>query len=450
MRIPRPQPGPWPRLRLPRRTARLRLTLLYSGVFLLCAVGLLGLTYLLVASKIPHPEDLGRTRSPMSGPGFAGNPALQSLPDRVVAATQASKQAGIQAAVQQSAADLRQLQIQSGIALGIASVVAFTLGWLAAGRILRPLSTITATARRISATSLSERLNLPGPDDELKELGDTLDGLFARLEASFEAQRHFVANASHELRTPLTADRALLQVALDEPDATTGMWREAGEELLASNTEQEHLIEALLTLATSEAGHHHREPVDLCAVIRAVLLTPRPETRRLGLRLEAATAPAALDGDPVLTERLVANLVDNAVRHNIPDGSGPGCHPDRRRPGHRVGGEHRAGHPAGPGRRAIPALPSAAVTPRQPWPRTWPVHRPRDRHRPRRHCHRASPASGRPGDRGRLPAAGPGLEPSSATGRRVRRVAHRRQRRRSTARATPSLPRARFRPANSW
>jgi signal transduction histidine kinase len=316
MRIPRPQPGPWPRLRLPRRTARLRLTLLYSGVFLLCAVGLLGLTYLLVASKIPHPEGLGRTRSPMSGPGFAGNPALQSLPDRVVAATQASKQA----AVQQSAADLRQLQIQSGIALGIASVVAFTLGWLAAGRILRPLSTITATARRISATSLSERLNLPGPDDELKELGDTLDGLFARLEASFEAQRHFVANASHELRTPLTADRALLQVALDESDATAGMWRDAGEELLASNTEQGHLIEALLTLATSEAGLHHREPVDLCTVTREVLLTPRPETRRLGLRLEAATTPAVLDGDPVLAERLVANLVDNAVRHNTPGG----------------------------------------------------------------------------------------------------------------------------------
>jgi signal transduction histidine kinase len=316
MRIPRPQPWPWPRLRLPRRTARLRLTLLYSGVFLLCAVGLLALTYLLVASDIPHPEGGGRTRPPMSGPGFAGNPALQSLPDRVVAATQASKQA----AVQQSAADLRQLQIQSGIALGIASVVAFTLGWLAAGRILRPLSTITATARRISATSLSERLNLPGPNDELKELGDTLDGLFARLEASFEAQRHFVANASHELRTPLTADRALLQVALDEPDAAAGIWRAAGEELLASNTEQGHLIEALLTLATSEAGLHHREPVDLCTVTREVLLTPRPETRRLGLRLEAATAPAVLDGDPVLAERLVANLVDNAVRHNIPGG----------------------------------------------------------------------------------------------------------------------------------
>jgi signal transduction histidine kinase len=308
MRIPRLRPGSWSRR--PRRTARLRLTLLYSGVFLLCAMVLLGLTYVLVASKALHMAGADRTRPPpYSGSTFPGTGAGKSLAAVVKQATK-----------KQSAADLRQLQIQSGIALGVATVVALTLGWLAAGRILRPLSTITATARRISATSLSERLNLPGPDDELKELSDTLDGLFARLEGSFEAQRHFVANASHELRTPLTADRALLQVALDEPDATADMWRDAGEELLASNTEQGHLIEALLTLATSQAGLHRREPVDLCAVTRAVLLTPRPETRRLGLHIEAATTPAVLDGDPVLTERLVANLVDNAVRHNIPDG----------------------------------------------------------------------------------------------------------------------------------
>jgi signal transduction histidine kinase len=306
MRIPRQRPGLWSRLRLPRRTARLRLTLLYSGVFLLCAMALLGLTYLLVASKAPHPG--GSPSPPIFKPGFSGSgtPSMAAFVKR--------------AAIEQSDADLRNLQIQSGIALGIATIVALTLGWLAAGRILRPLSTITATTRRISATSLSERLNLPGPNDELKELGDTLDGLFARLEASFEAQRHFVANASHELRTPLTADRALLQVALDEPDATADMWRDAGEELLASNTEQGHLIEALLTLATSEAGLHHREPVDLCTITREVLLTPRPETRRLGLHLEPATTPAVLDGDPVLTERLLANLVDNAVRHNIPGG----------------------------------------------------------------------------------------------------------------------------------
>jgi signal transduction histidine kinase len=307
MRIPRPRPGFWSRLRPPRRTARLRLAFLFGGVFVVCALALIGVNYLLFATA-PHAPDIGRP-PPYSGAKPVGNPASQPPAAQLK-----------EAASQQAAADVRRLQIQSGIALGIASAVALTLGWLAAGRILRPLSTITATARRISATSLSERLTLPGPHDELKELGDTLDGLFARLEASFEAQRHFVANASHELRTPLTADRALLQVALDEPDATADMWRDAGEELLASNTEQERLIEALLTLATSEAGLHRREPVDLCAATRAVLLTPRPETRRLGLRVEAATTPAVLHGDPVLAERLVANLVDNAVRHNIPGG----------------------------------------------------------------------------------------------------------------------------------
>jgi signal transduction histidine kinase len=201
----------------------------------------------------------------------------------------------------------------------VVSAGAFGLGWLAAGRILRPLTTITATARRISATSLTQRLDLHGPDDELKELGDTLDSLFDRLEDSFQAQRHFVANASHELRTPLSADRTLLQVSLEDPDAP-GPWQAVAQELLDSNTEQERLIEALLALATSQAGLHHREPVDLSALVSSVLLTPRHEVNRLGLYVETVTKPAVLDGDPVLAERLVANLVDNAVRHNIPGG----------------------------------------------------------------------------------------------------------------------------------
>jgi signal transduction histidine kinase len=204
--------------------------------------------------------------------------------------------------------------------LAIVAVAAFALGWLVAGRILRPMATITATARRISATSLHERLALQGPRDELKELGDTLDDLFARLEASFEAQRHFVANASHELRTPLTADRTLLQVALDDPATTPDMWRSTSEELLASNTEQERLIEALLALASSEGGLDHREPADLAAIARQALDASRPWISRLGLRIEAAIQPAALDGDPLLVERLVANLIDNAVGHNIPGG----------------------------------------------------------------------------------------------------------------------------------
>lgn len=219
----------------------------------------------------------------------------------------------------QRAADSHQLLVTSGIALAIVAVLALLAGWLAAGRMLRPIRTITRTARRISSTSLHKRLALDGPQDELKELGDTLDDLFGRLEAAFEAQRHFVANASHELRTPLTRERTLVQVALGDPSTTTEVWRSTGHELLASNREQETLIEALLTLATSESGLDHREPVDLSVVAHSVLLS-RPDTDCLGLRIDRTTASAPLHGDPRLLEALVANLVDNAITHNVEGG----------------------------------------------------------------------------------------------------------------------------------
>ena len=199
-------------------------------------------------------------------------------------------------------------------------MAAAAIGWLIAGRVLRPLRTITAAARRISASSLHERLALPGPDDELKELADTLDSLFARLEASFDAQRRFAANASHELRTPLTRERTLLQVTLADPAATTGTWQAVSAELLASNAEQEHLIEALLTLASSEAGPGQRQPADLAAITSAALAAARPAISRLGLHVQASIQPALLDGDPLLVQQLAANLIDNAVRHNIPGG----------------------------------------------------------------------------------------------------------------------------------
>lgn len=161
---------------------------------------------------------------------------------------QVAQAGSVQAA--QRAADSHQLLVNSGIALAIVAVLALGAGWLVAGRMLRPIRTITRTARRISSASLHERLALDGPADELKELGDTLDDLFGRLDAAFEAQRHFVANASHELRTPLTAERNLLQVALDDPDTSADTWRSTAEELLASNDEQKQLIEALLALGT--------------------------------------------------------------------------------------------------------------------------------------------------------------------------------------------------------
>jgi signal transduction histidine kinase len=216
--------------------------------------------------------------------------------------------------------DRQQLLVISVIALAVFVVGAAVPGWLLAGRVLRPLSTITAAARRISASSLHERLSLRGPDDELKELADTLDNLLARLEASFDAQRRFAANASHELRTPLTRERTLLQVTLADPDSTASTWQATGRELLASNAEQARLIDSLLTLASSEAADSEYETLDLAVIASAALAAVRPEISRLGLRVETALEPAAVNGDSLLDQQLAANLIDNAARHNIPGG----------------------------------------------------------------------------------------------------------------------------------
>jgi signal transduction histidine kinase len=184
---------------------------------------------------------------------------------------------------------------------------------------LRPIRTIARAARRISSTNLHERLALEGPEDELKELGDTLDDLFARLEAAFEAQRRFVAHASHVLRTPLTRERAVVQVALGDP-STSDAWRSAGQELLDSNREQERLIDALLTLASSVRGLDSRELVDLSEIAGSVA-NAQLVGDRLGLHIETNLQSAPLDGDPRLIERIVANLVGNAVTHNVEGGT---------------------------------------------------------------------------------------------------------------------------------
>jgi signal transduction histidine kinase len=296
MRIPRP--------RLPRRTARLRLAVLCGGVFVLGGAAVPATTFLLVST--------------MTNPGQGQKPGNKAFPGT---RPDPAGITAVQGAAQMHAFDIeRQLLIWSGIALAIAIVAAVVPGWFIAGRMLRPLSTITTAARRISASSLHERLALPGPDDELKELGDTLDDLFARLEASFDAQRRFVANASQELRTPLTRERTLLQVTRANPAHTLDTWQAVSAELLASNAEQEHLIEALLTLASSEGGPGHREPVDLAPLASACLAAASLETGRLGLQVRADVRPADLDGDPVLIRRLVSNLIENAVRHNAPGG----------------------------------------------------------------------------------------------------------------------------------
>jgi signal transduction histidine kinase len=215
----------------------------------------------------------------------------------------------------------RQLLIVSGIALAIMTVVSILLGWLVAGRVLRPLRTITATTRDISASNLHERLDLRGPDDELKELGDTIDGLLERLDSAFRSQRQFVANASHELRTPLARQRTLAQVALSDPDACADSLRAAHERILASGEQQEQLIDALLTLSRAQSAAVLPRVVDLAAVAGELVAVRRSEAEACGVRVVPSFEPALLSGDPRLVERLVANLIDNAIRHNTEGGT---------------------------------------------------------------------------------------------------------------------------------
>jgi len=309
---------------LPRRTVRLRMTLLYGGLFLVSGAALLTITYLLlrhaVAGQFASGDSFSPTPSGTSGvkpssgtpgplPGGGEGFSLQLLPPQAAAAMERQKDAV-----------LHQLLINSGIALAIMSVISIMLGWIVAGRILRPLRTITATARDISATSLHQRLALDGPGDELKELGDTFDSLLSRLEASFQAQRQFVANASHELRTPLALQRTLGQVALSDPDATVESLRTAHERILAAGTQQERLIEALLTLTRSHAGIEVSHPFDLAQLIREVVDARRSEADYRTVTIQPAISTALAAGHRPLAERLVTNLVDNALRHNTPHG----------------------------------------------------------------------------------------------------------------------------------
>ena len=286
-------------LRLPRRTLRAQLALLYAALFgtSLAAVAAVAVifkpNFLVGTSCAPAPGTPVRGLPCQSGDGlsFAGT---------------------ISHDMKQNVAGIAVVLVMAVLALGI--------GWLIAGRVLRPLRTITATARDISAGNLNQRLAVDGPDDEFRQLGETLDGLFTRLEASFQAQRHFVANASHELRTPLTAEKTLLQVALADPDATTVTLRSVCEKALHWNDQQERLIDSLLTLASSERGIERWETFDLADIAARAVLDRHAEAERRGIRVDTTLSSAPATGDPVLTESLVANLVSNAIRHNLAGG----------------------------------------------------------------------------------------------------------------------------------
>jgi signal transduction histidine kinase len=315
------------RLPLPRRTIRLRLAVLYGSLFFLSGAVLLGIIYAGVARthgvySTAFPAPVIRTEVHVApagtaprGVGGSREKAEQALHAPVPGAAAVRVfDAG------QHGADVRVLAFVSLIALVAMAALSMGLGWLVAGRVLRPLRTITGAAREISATDLHRRLALTGPDDEFKELGDTFDGLLGRLDASFQAQRQFVANASHELRTPLARLKTLAQVALADPNASVESLRAAHDRVLASEQQLEQLIDALLSLARSERGLDRRQPVDLAALVGEVLADRRDQIERRGLQLHATLDPARIQGDPQLLERLVANLIDNAIRHNSAGG----------------------------------------------------------------------------------------------------------------------------------
>jgi signal transduction histidine kinase len=322
-------------LRAPRATARLRLTLLYGALFLLSGTVLLAVTYVLAA----HATDI--TVPGPKGASFGYVPSKSTVPPRGASATGSHvvhltpAQGG---QLQTEATHLHdvamhRLLIGSGLTLAAMAVISIALGWLMAGRVLAPVRAINAAARRISASNLHERLSHAGPDDEFAELATTLDDLLERLEVSFDAQRHFVANASHELRTPLTLDHALLERALRNQDPTDAFWRNTCERLLASSQQQHRLIDALLTLARSEAALERSESCELSEIVDRVLLSPELDTNNTGLQMHTDFDLAPVTGDPRLLETLVRNLIDNAIRHNTPGGQV------------EVSTERRAGHP---------------------------------------------------------------------------------------------------------
>jgi signal transduction histidine kinase len=298
-----------------RPTIRIRLTVLYGGMFLIAGVILLWIIYLLAAQALHEGNELPFRL--LSGNVEPTNASCQLPSD---GSTGSQFMQGIQSCMRvQRELALNNLLKRSLLALVGIAVVAFAVGYVMAGRVLAPLGRITRTARGVVSSDLKRRIHMEGPDDELKELADTFDDMLERLERSFDAQRRFVANASHELRTPLAINRTLLEVQLADPDGSAEL-QQLGKTLLATNERSEQLVEGLLLLARSDNEIVDRKPVDLAEAASQALDQTRSEAHHRGVKLRGSLKSAVVQGNGVLLERIALNLVQNAVRYNTPDG----------------------------------------------------------------------------------------------------------------------------------
>ncbi|MFG2777354.1 sensor histidine kinase [Streptomyces prunicolor] len=301
----RPEP-PFPWL---RPTIRIRLTLLYGGMFLIAGILLLSIIYLLAAhalnvgSELPFKVISGSVGS--STCNFPSEPSATTLNNAMDQCVNEQRQHA-----------LDDLLSRSLLALLGLAIIAFAFGYAMAGRVLSPLGRITRTARAVAGSDLSRRIELDGPDDELKELADTFDEMLERLQRAFTAQQRFVGNASHELRTPLAINRTLLEVHLSDPGAPVEL-QQLGKTLLATNERSEQLVEGLLLLARSDNQIVERKPVDLAEVAEQAVDQVHAEAAAKGVVIRGEQKPAVVQGNGILLERIALNLVQNAVRYNV-------------------------------------------------------------------------------------------------------------------------------------
>jgi signal transduction histidine kinase len=294
-------------------SVRTKLTAWYGALFLVAGLVLVVIDYLLVQSTLPDPARVASTTLGTADTVYGIQPGT------AIASPGVALRLVSGSLDEYRSSTLSTLVVGSAIALVATAALAVLFGWLMAGRALRPLHDITSTARRLEAGRLDRRINLEGPPDELKELADTFDGMLDRLAESFDSQKRFVANASHELRTPLAVQRTLIEVAMADPDVPPEL-RKLGTHLLHTNERSERMIEGLLVLARSDRGLHARSPVRLDEVVTAVVRATSAQAASAGVTVETRLRPRVVAGDPVLLERLVTNLVVNAITYNAAGG----------------------------------------------------------------------------------------------------------------------------------